>query len=291
MSLTATSRSIRTTLRQEILIDGKHRLITDEPESVGGDGSAPAPHELFPAALASCISTTLVMYARTKEWDLGDVTVDVEYDHHATPRTFEIAIAPHRRTERRPTRPAGKGRRRLSGSPLDRVRDRVPRADPVAGVVGPLIEVPVLVSLVYVATLARRGSRGDPCSWPDQATKSRVGGSATGQRTTGNVGNRRATAGNRNGSTRHNGHQPARFSEACHAEARGFESHHPLSRKPRKRGFSLAGGCSAQRYTFDTGRLGVGEASHAKGVEQAEEAREDGYDEGDLEGAVSRASC
>lgn len=93
MSLTATSRSLRTTLRQEILIDGKYRMITDEPESVGGDGSAPAPHELFPAALASCISTTLVMYARTKEWDLGDVTVEVDYDHHATPRTFEIAIS------------------------------------------------------------------------------------------------------------------------------------------------------------------------------------------------------
>ena len=92
MSLTATSRSIRGTLRQEIVIDGKHRLITDEPESVGGDGSAPAPHELLPAALASCISTTLVMYARTKEWDLGELTVEVEYDHQSTPRIFEVAI-------------------------------------------------------------------------------------------------------------------------------------------------------------------------------------------------------
>lgn len=92
MSLTATAHSIRGTLRQEIVIDGKHRLITDEPEAVGGDGSAPAPHELFPAALASCVATTLVMYARTKEWDLGDVEVDVDYDHHATPRRFEIAI-------------------------------------------------------------------------------------------------------------------------------------------------------------------------------------------------------
>ena len=92
MSLTATSRSIPGTLRQEILIDGKHRLITDEPEAVGGDGSAPAPHELFPAALAACVSTTLVMYARTKEWDLGEVTVDVDYDHHSTPRKFEIAV-------------------------------------------------------------------------------------------------------------------------------------------------------------------------------------------------------
>lgn len=62
MSLNATSRSVSGTLRQEILIDGKHLLTTDEPAEVGGEGSAPAPHELLPAALASCVSTTLVMY-------------------------------------------------------------------------------------------------------------------------------------------------------------------------------------------------------------------------------------
>jgi putative redox protein len=92
MSLVATARSIPGTLRQEVVIDGQHRLITDEPVDVGGDGSAPSPHELLPAALASCISTTLVMYARRKEWDLDDVVVDVEYDHRSTPRTFHVAI-------------------------------------------------------------------------------------------------------------------------------------------------------------------------------------------------------
>ena len=92
MSLTATSRSIAGTLRQEIVIDGKHRLITDEPEAVGGDGSAPAPHELLPAALASCVATTLVMFARRKGWELGEVSVDVDYDHRSTPRTADIAI-------------------------------------------------------------------------------------------------------------------------------------------------------------------------------------------------------
>jgi putative redox protein len=92
MSLKATAHSVPGSLRQEILIDGKHRLTTDEPEALGGGGSAPAPHELFPAALAACVSTTLVMYGRTKEWDLGEVTVDVDYDHRATPRTFEIVI-------------------------------------------------------------------------------------------------------------------------------------------------------------------------------------------------------
>jgi putative redox protein len=92
MSLTASAHSIPGTLRQEVLIDGRHRLLTDEPEAVGGNGSAPAPHELFPAALAACVSTTLVMYARTKKWRLDGVDVDVEYDHRATPRRFEIDI-------------------------------------------------------------------------------------------------------------------------------------------------------------------------------------------------------
>ena len=92
MSLTATARSIPGTLRQEVVIDGKHRLITDEPEHLGGEGSAPAPHELLPAALASCVATTLVMYAKTKGWELGDVSVAVDYDNRSTPRRFDVAV-------------------------------------------------------------------------------------------------------------------------------------------------------------------------------------------------------
>jgi putative redox protein len=92
MGLKVTARSIPGTLRQEVVIDGKHRLITDEPERLGGEGSAPAPHELFPAALASCVSTTLVMYARTKGWDLGEVSVAVDYDNRSTPRRFDVCV-------------------------------------------------------------------------------------------------------------------------------------------------------------------------------------------------------
>lgn len=92
MHLTATARSIPGTLRQDVLIDGKHRLTTDEPASLGGGGDAPAPHELFPAALAACIGTTLARYARTKEWELGEVTVAVDYDHRSTPRLLEIDV-------------------------------------------------------------------------------------------------------------------------------------------------------------------------------------------------------
>jgi uncharacterized OsmC-like protein len=32
------------------------------------------------------------MYARTKGWDLGEVSVEVDYDNHSTPRRFEIAV-------------------------------------------------------------------------------------------------------------------------------------------------------------------------------------------------------
>jgi putative redox protein len=92
LELVATARSIPGTLRQEVLIDGRHRLITDQPEEIGGEGSAPSPHELLPAALAACISSTLVRYARTKHWELGHVTVEVRYDKSTTPRQFEIDI-------------------------------------------------------------------------------------------------------------------------------------------------------------------------------------------------------
>ena len=129
MSLTATARSIPGTLRQEVVIDGKHRLITDEPERLGGEGSGPAPHELFPAALAACVATTLAMYARTKGWDLGEVTVDVDYDNRSTPRRFEIAIELGGELSRRAARTAGEGRRVVPGAPLDRGRHRVRRND------------------------------------------------------------------------------------------------------------------------------------------------------------------
>ncbi len=92
MSLAAVARAVPGTLRQDIEIDGQHHVITDEPELLGGDGSAPSPHELLPAALAACISTHIVMYGRTKDWELGEVSVGVDYDHRSTPRVFEVDI-------------------------------------------------------------------------------------------------------------------------------------------------------------------------------------------------------
>lgn len=92
MSLTARAQSVPGSLRQDVLIDGAYRLTTDEPVRLGGEGTAPAPHELLPAAVAACVSTSLVMYGRTKGWELGAVTVDVDYDNRSTPRRCTVAV-------------------------------------------------------------------------------------------------------------------------------------------------------------------------------------------------------
>src|SRR5690242_21798284 len=92
MSLTATATSQGDTLRQEVLIGDGHRLVTDEPARLGGTDMGPAPHELFPAALASCIATTMRMYARAKGWELGEIEVAVDYDHQSVPRHRHLAL-------------------------------------------------------------------------------------------------------------------------------------------------------------------------------------------------------
>lgn len=66
-------------LRQEIEI-GEHRVVSDEPASVGGDDSGPSPQELLAASLASCTAITMEMYANRKGWDVGDIVVDVGYE-------------------------------------------------------------------------------------------------------------------------------------------------------------------------------------------------------------------
>lgn len=92
MGLTASARAVPDTFRQEVLVDGHHRLVTDQPALVGGTDVGPSPHELLPAALAACTVWALVRYAQTKHWELGEVSVDVDYDHHSTPRRFDTTV-------------------------------------------------------------------------------------------------------------------------------------------------------------------------------------------------------
>jgi putative redox protein len=58
---------------------GDHALVADEPASVGGTNIGPSPYELLSAALATCTTMTLKMYAGFKEIDLDAVTVRVSH--------------------------------------------------------------------------------------------------------------------------------------------------------------------------------------------------------------------
>jgi len=92
MSMTATARRMGDGLACEVDVNGRHTILTDEPERLGGTDRGPAPHELLAATLASCVATMVTMYAKNRGWDIGETTVDVDYDPDRTPRLFTIAI-------------------------------------------------------------------------------------------------------------------------------------------------------------------------------------------------------
>jgi putative redox protein len=89
----ATAHRENGTLSHAVEVRG-HTLTADEPKDHGGDDSAPSPQELLAASLASCTAITMEMYAQRKGWELGDVTVDVDYEpaQRGSPTRFRMVV-------------------------------------------------------------------------------------------------------------------------------------------------------------------------------------------------------
>ena len=62
-------------LKNEVRYGDAHTLFTDEPLAAGGEDAGPDPYTMLLAALGSCISMTVTLYARRKGWPLERVIV------------------------------------------------------------------------------------------------------------------------------------------------------------------------------------------------------------------------
>lgn len=58
---------------------GMHHLTADEPVAGGGTDTGPTPYDLLAAALGTCTSMTLAVYARRRGWPLDTVSVRVQH--------------------------------------------------------------------------------------------------------------------------------------------------------------------------------------------------------------------
>ena len=72
-------RETRDSKFQQSVTVGPHRMVADEPVSVGGQDSGPGPYDFVLAGLGACTSMTMRMYADRKALPLDRITVTLKH--------------------------------------------------------------------------------------------------------------------------------------------------------------------------------------------------------------------
>lgn len=75
----------------QLVTNGKHELVVDEPTSLGGGNAGPTPYGLLLAALGSCTTMTLRLYARHKKIPLRQAKVRLR---HSRTHAHDCAACP-----------------------------------------------------------------------------------------------------------------------------------------------------------------------------------------------------
>lgn len=65
-------------------------IISDEPNSLGGENLGFSPTELLASSLAACTAATLRMYADHKQWPLEKVNIDVKFERNTKENKSEV---------------------------------------------------------------------------------------------------------------------------------------------------------------------------------------------------------
>jgi putative redox protein len=83
----------RSGFTHDVEIEGRHRLVIDEPTEAGGADEGPSPTRAVAGALAACTAITIEMYAARKDWRLDDVEVEVEMEYEDyVPKSFDVTL-------------------------------------------------------------------------------------------------------------------------------------------------------------------------------------------------------
>lgn len=80
---------------QQKIQAGPHIVTSDEPRSLGGDGTGPTPISLMLAALGSCTSITLRMYADRKELPLKGIEIFLTHERRGDRDHIDREIVIH----------------------------------------------------------------------------------------------------------------------------------------------------------------------------------------------------